>query len=194
MINREHLFSLSGGCCRLHTSPVSLPPPPGHQTHHQWPLTPAASLWKPSGEKWGASRKKWTGRKKMKQRGRAWMVNWQQIDVLFLSLSSSHLSLFYRSGAGGGMAYRGGAVLLSNRGGHTPGSRGVAVYADTATSCHSEEEAGQLQWDAEEQKQTANQRCAGYLHWDNPAHLDTKTGCLLYHIFMSKLFIKSESK
>lgn len=81
-----------------------------------------------------------------------------------LSFSFSHLSLLSRGGAGGGVAGRGGAILLGNRGGHAPGSRGVVVYADTATSCHSEEEAGQVHRDAEEQEQTANQRRAGNLH------------------------------
>lgn len=63
---------------------------------------------------------------------------------------------------GGGVVLPGDRHLL--RGGHAPGGRGAAVYVDTATSLHSEEEAGQLQQDAEDQKPAANQRRAGHLH------------------------------
>lgn len=126
----------------------------------------------------------------MKQKGRAWMVNRARPD--FLCLPLFHLSFLYRGGAGGGVAGRGGAILLGNGGGHTPGSRGVVVYANTATSCHSEEEAGQLHGDAEEQKQAASQRRAGRLHGDSPAQLDPETNCLSWPTFMNESFIKVE--
>lgn len=80
-----------------------------------------------------------------------------------LSLRVLHVFVSCRGGAGGGVADGGGVVLpgpgLFVAGGATS-SGGGAVHVDTATGRHGEEEAGQLQRDAAEKKQAANQRRA----------------------------------
>lgn len=66
------------------------------------------------------------------------------------------------------MADGGGVILPDDghvvRGAIAIAGRGAAVHVDTATSCHSEEEVGQLQRDAEDEEQAAYQRCPGHLH------------------------------
>lgn len=59
------------------------------------------------------------------------------------------------------MADGGGVILPGDglvRGGDAATGRGAAVHVDTATGCDSEEEAGQLQRDPEDEEQAANQR------------------------------------
>lgn len=95
-------------------------------------------------------------------------------DVMFLW--DFYLSLFAsRSGGGGGVADGGGVVLPGHRivvvGGEAAASRSAAIHVDSATSGHGEEEAGQLQRNAEEEKQAANQRRPRHLH-PGGKHLD----------------------